>query len=153
MLAEDPLNKIDPVTTKLPVLTCAELETRVGLFATFVNSTYDEVADQEEDTALDDQLDVPINEPTNEPVNDPVLICCELETVPTGNPDGNTYEAVVANEAVAGTNVILVAALAVVAKEDVVVNELLTTPVIPLPLPLNPTDEVTEPVTYKPASI
>jgi len=87
------------------------------------------------------------------PLNDPVLICCELETVPAGKPDGKTYDAVVAKDAVAGINVIEVAALAVTANDEVAANELLTTPVIPLPLPLNPIDEVMAPVTYKPASI
>jgi len=177
-------------------------------------------------TALDAQLlvpnDDPVNMPTNEPVNDPVLICRELLTVPAGSPDGNTYDdviakeavdgtnvievaaeavvaneevvakeavagikvievaaddvveneavggtnvmevaalavvendAVVANDAVAGVNVIEVAADAVTANDEVVANELLITPVIPLPLPLNPIDEVTAPVTYKLASI
>lgn len=71
----------------------------------------------------------------------------------------------VAAEAVAGIKVIEVAALAVVANEAVVgvkvmdvaalavvAYELLTIPVILLPSPLNPVDAVTDPVTYIPFS-
>jgi hypothetical protein len=43
----------------------------------------------------------------------------ELEIVPAGNPEGNTYDEVVANDAVLGVNVIDVAALAVVENEAV----------------------------------
>ena len=46
-----------------------------------------------------------------------MLIWVELDTVPTGKPDGYTYDEVVANDAVLGVNVILVAADAVVANE------------------------------------
>lgn len=56
------------------------------------------------------------------PLNEPVLICWELLTSPLGNIVG-AYEADVANEAVAGVNVIDVAALAVVENDaDVGVN-------------------------------
>ena len=59
-------------------------------------------------------------------MNEPVLICVELDTVPVGNcvdeeiipagkPEGYTYDAVVANDAVLGVNVMDVAALAVMA--------------------------------------
>ena len=46
--------------------------------------------------ALFAQLLVPTKFPVNEPLNEPVLICVELETVPLGNPDGSTYDAVTA---------------------------------------------------------
>ena len=81
----------------------------------------DAVVAKELDTELVAQLAVPNVDPLwvpiNDPVNDPVLICRELDTIPEGNPVGNTYELVIANDAVAGVNVIDVAADAVVAKE------------------------------------
>ena len=52
-------------------------------------------------------------------MNEPVLIWVELDTIPIGNPDGFTYDEVVANDAVLGVKVILVAALAVVENEAV----------------------------------
>lgn len=54
----------------------------------------------EADVALFAQLLVPINAPVKEPLNEPVLICSELDTTPTGNPLGNTNEAVIALDAV-----------------------------------------------------
>jgi hypothetical protein len=58
----------------------------------------------------------PVCAPTNEPVKEPVLICAELDTVPATI---GAHDADVANEAVAGVNVIELAALAVVANEAV----------------------------------
>jgi len=75
-----------------PVFICWELDTNVGLFAILLNSTYDAVA---EAASIN-----PVNMPLNDPVNDPVFICCELLTVPTGNPDGMIYDEVTANDAV-----------------------------------------------------
>lgn len=75
------------------------------------------VVANEADTTLLAQLLVPKNVPVNDPLKLPVLICTELDTVPSGSPDERTKDAVVANDAVAGVNVILVAA------EDVVAND------------------------------
>ena len=115
----------DPVNE--PVLICAELDTvpegnTVG--------AYDAVVANELDTAFCAQLLVPTNTPVKEPLNDPVFICAELDTVPFGNIVG-AYEAEVANEAVVGMNVILVAAL------DVMANELDTALVAQLLVPTN----------------
>lgn len=57
----------------------------------------------------------PVKIPLNDPVNDPLLTCAELVTMFGGK--FNAKEAVLANEAVAGINVIDVAAEAVVANE------------------------------------
>ena len=66
---------------------------------------------------------VPNNEPVwvpiNEPVNEPVFICDELDTTPLGNVAFTAYDDVIANEAVLGIKVILVAALAVVLNDAV----------------------------------
>jgi len=78
------------------------------------------------DTALSAQLPVPINDPLNEPV----FICAEDDTTPDGNIVG-AYDADVANDAVAGVNVMLVAALAVVANDE------LTALLAQLPVPTN----------------
>ena len=53
-------------------------------------------------------------------MNEPVLICTDDDTVPIGNPEGYTYDDVVAYDAVDGTKVILVAADAVVANEELI---------------------------------
>jgi hypothetical protein len=63
------------------------------------------------------QLLVPMNSPVNDPLKLPVFICNELDTVPLGRIVG-AYDAEVANEAVDGINVMLVAADAVVVNED-----------------------------------
>jgi hypothetical protein len=60
---------------------------------------------------------VPLSDPVNDPVNEPVLICAEALT----NPSGRLLianQSVPAYDAETGTNVIDVAALAVVAKDD-----------------------------------
>ncbi len=74
----------------------------------------DAVVANEELTELLAQLLVPIKFPVNEPLKLPVFICKELETVPDGSLIG-ANDAAVANDAVAGVNVIEFAALAVTA--------------------------------------
>jgi len=96
---------------------------------------------KEDDTVLFAQLDVPIKTPVNDPLNEPVLICVEDDTVPTGSTVG-ANDAEVANDAVAGVNVIEVAALAVDAKDDD--TALLAQLEVPINVPTN--DPLNEPV-------
>jgi hypothetical protein len=93
--------------------------------------------------AVSAKLAVPMNEPENEPV----LIWLELDTTPLGRIVG-ANDALVANEAVAGVNVMLVAADAVVAKDDDIafVAQLL----VPNNEPVNPPVDSVDPVTVNP---
>jgi hypothetical protein len=92
------------------------------------------VVANELDTALVAQLAVPIKFPVKEPEKLPVLICNELDTVPAGSIVG-AKEAVVANDAVDGTNVIEVAAEDVVANEALI--ELFDQLLVPIKFPVN----------------
>lgn len=73
------------------------------------DNAYDELIANDAVVARDDetaQLAVPINSPRNDPVYEPVngavneLNCVELLITPEGRPVGNTYDALVAHDAV-----------------------------------------------------
>jgi hypothetical protein len=85
------------------------------------------VVANDELTALLAQLLVPIKFPVNEPEKLPVLICRELDTVPTGSIVG-AYE-------------LLIAKLEVVALLELIVNEaliaLLAQLLVPIKFPVN----------------
>jgi hypothetical protein len=54
------------------------------LTANVMDVAAEAVVANDEEIALLAQLLVPINVPVNDPLNEPVLICWELDTVPTG---------------------------------------------------------------------